>query len=68
MHRQVEQMAETKSTEKKTDTAQREQAKIESVKRADAAVKSMNDFTAPEELYEELIKVSGNIIPPRIFP
>lgn len=32
-----------------------EQAKIESVKRADAAVKRMSDFTSPEVLYEELI-------------
>lgn len=49
-------MAEIKSTEKMKNTAQTEQAKIDSVKRADAAVKSMHDFTAPEELYEELIK------------
>ncbi|MDO4307000.1 MAG: bifunctional (p)ppGpp synthetase/guanosine-3',5'-bis(diphosphate) 3'-pyrophosphohydrolase [Eubacteriales bacterium] len=33
-----------------------EQAKLESVKRADAAVKCMNDFTSPEVLYQELIK------------
>ncbi|WP_373215714.1 bifunctional (p)ppGpp synthetase/guanosine-3',5'-bis(diphosphate) 3'-pyrophosphohydrolase [Ruminococcus sp. 5_1_39BFAA] len=32
-----------------------EQAKLDSVKRADAAVKSMSDFTSPEELYQELI-------------
>ena len=32
-----------------------EQAKIESVKKADAAVKSMSDFTSPEVLYQELI-------------
>ena len=49
-------MAETKSTENKKNAAQTEQAKIDSVKRADAAVKSMHDFTAPEVLYEELIK------------
>ena len=49
-------MAETKSTENKKNAAQTEQAKIDSVKRADAAVKSMHDFTAPEGLYEELIK------------
>ncbi len=49
-------MAETKSTENIKNAAQTEQAKIDSVKRADAAVKSMHDFTAPEVLYEELIK------------
>ena len=49
-------MAETKSTENKKNAAQTEQEKIDSVKRADAAVKSMHDFTAPEVLYEELIK------------
>lgn len=49
-------MAETsKSTEKKKDVTQTEQAKIDSVKRADAAVKSMSDFTSPEILYKELI-------------
>ena len=29
--------------------------KLESVKKADAAVKSMHDFTSPEVLYDELI-------------
>lgn len=49
-------MAETnKSTEKTKDVAQVEQAKLDSVKRADAAVKSMSDFTSPEVLYKELI-------------
>lgn len=32
-----------------------EQEKLDSVKRADAAVKSMSDFTSPEVLYQELI-------------
>ena len=32
-----------------------EKDKLESVKKADAAVKSMHDFTSPEELYQELI-------------
>lgn len=32
-----------------------DQEKIESVKKADAAVKSMSDFTSPEVLYQELI-------------
>lgn len=32
-----------------------EQEKLDSVKRADAAVKSMSDFTSPEDLYQELI-------------
>mgnify|MGYP000662745671 FL=1 len=45
----------TKSTEAKKDEMQVEKEKLESVKRADAAVKSMNDFTSPEVLYDELI-------------
>lgn len=49
-------MAETiKDTEPKTDAALKEQEKLESIKKADAAVKSMNDFTSPEVLYKELI-------------
>lgn len=32
-----------------------EKEKLESVKKADAAVKSMSDFTSPEVLYQELI-------------
>lgn len=38
-----------------TEQEQRLLRQLESVKRADAAVKSMNDFTSPEELYQELI-------------
>jgi len=54
--RQVEQMADTKiSTETPKDDMQVEKEKLESVKRADAAVKSMHDFTSPEVLYKELI-------------
>ena len=50
-------MAEiTKSTEAKKDEMQVEKEKLESVKKADAAVKTMHDFTSPEVLYEELIK------------
>ena len=50
------QMADTiKNTEEKKDGIQTEQEKLESVKRADAAVKSMHDFTSPEVLYRELI-------------
>ena len=45
----------TKSTEAKKDEMQVEKEKLESVKRADAAVKSMHDFTSPEVLYKELI-------------
>ena len=49
-------MAEiTKSTEAKKDEMQVEKEKLESVKKADAAVKIMHDFTSPEVLYEELI-------------
>ena len=33
-----------------------ERKKMEEVKRADAAVKSVHDFTSPEEIYRELIK------------
>ena len=39
--------------EKTMDKA--EQEKLESVKKADAAVKTMQDFTSPEVLYDELI-------------
>ena len=45
----------TKSTEAKKNPDQVEKEKLESVKKADAAVKSMNDFTSPEVLYKELI-------------
>ena len=51
-----ERMAEKKQNaqpEKNLDQVEKE--KLESVKRADAAVKSMNDFTSPEVLYDELI-------------
>ena len=49
-------MAEiTKSTEAKKDEMRVEKEKLESVKKADAAVKTMHDFTSPEVLYEELI-------------
>lgn len=45
----------TKSTEAKKDEMQVEKEKLGSVKRADAAVKTMHDFTSPEVLYKELI-------------
>ena len=45
----------TKSTEAKKDEMKVEKEKLESVKRADAAVKTMHDFTSPEVLYKELI-------------
>lgn len=49
-------MAETKRvTEQDNIAMQTENEKLESVKRADAAVKSMHDFTSPEVLYQELI-------------
>ena len=37
------------------EVSREEQEKLESVKKADAAVKSMHDFTSPEVLYNELI-------------
>ena len=46
----------TKSTEAKKDEMQVEKEKLESVKRADAAVKTMHDFKSKEVLYKELIK------------
>ena len=51
-------MAETKNTEKQNIEVQKEEEKekLESVRKADAAVKSMHDFTSPEVLYQELIK------------
>ena len=42
--------------EKTMDKA--EQEKLESVKKADAAVKTMQDFTSPEVLYLSLIHIS----------
>ena len=50
-------MAETKNTEKQNIEIQKEEEKekMESVRKADAAVKSMHDFTSPEVLYQELI-------------
>ncbi|MDC7286439.1 bifunctional (p)ppGpp synthetase/guanosine-3',5'-bis(diphosphate) 3'-pyrophosphohydrolase [Blautia schinkii] len=49
-------MAETKKgTDKDNGTVQIEQEKLESVKKADAAVKAMHDFTSPEVLYQELV-------------
>ena len=50
-------MAETKKYGKtKTLRYRRKKKKRESVRKADAAVKSMHDFTSPEVLYQELIK------------
>lgn len=49
-------MADIKQKAERDQALQRlEQAKAEYVKKADAAVKHMNDFTSPETLYEELI-------------
>ena len=49
-------MAEkTKNTQTDRSAGQVEKEKLESVKKADAAVKSMSDFTSPEVLYNELI-------------
>ncbi len=39
------------------------QARIESVKKADAAVKTMTDFTSPEVLYQDLITRSRKYHP-----
>lgn len=46
-------MSEIEVQEKKGKICESE--KLESIKKADAAVKSMNDFTSPDELYKELI-------------
>ena len=55
-------MAETiKNTEEKEDGIQTEQEKLESVKRADAAVKSMHDFTSPEVLYQRADKQCAEV-------
>ncbi len=49
-------MAETRENiQVENSSGQLEQEKLESVKKADAAVKSMSDFTSPEDLYQELI-------------
>ena len=34
---------------------EKKQSEIEEIKKADASVKAMKDFTSPEELYQELI-------------
>lgn len=47
-------MAESKQNTELNNTTEQEK-KLASVKRADAAVKAMHDFTSPEELYQELI-------------
>ena len=39
----------------KLEISKEDMEKLESVKKADAAVKSMHDFTSPEVLYNELI-------------
>ncbi len=39
----------------KLESEKLESEKLESLKKADAAVKSMEDFTSPEKLYQELI-------------
>ena len=65
----------TKSTEAKKDEMQVEKEKLESVKRADAAVKTMHDFTSPEVLYKELINsvlkyhpsTDISLIPPKVL-
>ena len=48
-------MAETTKSPENKQKTEIEKEKLESVKKADAAVKSMHDFTSPEVLYEELI-------------
>ena len=49
-------MEETrKDVQVESSPVQEEQEKLNSVQRADAAVKSMSDFTSPEDLYQELI-------------
>ena len=40
----------------RTNRIEKQESKLESVRKADAAVKSMSDFTTPEELYNELIR------------
>ena len=40
---------------KEPEVSKEDQEKLESVKKADAAVKSMHDFTSPKVLYDELI-------------
>ena len=49
-------MAETKNTEKQNIEIQKEEEKRESVRKADAAVKSLLDFTSRVVLYLVLIK------------
>ena len=44
-----------KNTEQKKVTDRAELEKMESVRKADAAIKATHDFTSPEELYQDLI-------------
>lgn len=49
-------MAEKKHNSEQTPmSAEMEKEKLESVRKADAAVKSVSDFTSPEVIYQELI-------------
>ena len=48
-------MSEIIMNPEKVSQSENEDAKLESVRKADAAVKSMDDFTSPEVLYQELI-------------
>ena len=41
--------------------------KADEIKKADANVKSMADFTSPDVLYDELINSVKNIIRPQIL-
>ena len=61
-------MTEANTSMVQTDELNMEESRMRQVQKADAAVRIMNDFTSPEELYQELVRSVGNIILPRIFP
>ncbi len=49
-------MAEANIPVIQTDEKKEEESRIQQVRKADAAVKTMNDFTSPEDLYQELVR------------
>ena len=52
-----------RTTENDNQMPREDFEKLESVRKADAQVKSMSDFTSPEELYQELIRSVGKYHP-----
>ena len=49
-------MTESNTSMVQTDELNKDESRTRQVQKADAAVKIMNDFTSPEELYQELVR------------